>query len=275
MDVIVYHNPECGTSRNTLALIRHAGIEPHVIEYLKSPPASALLVQLAKRMGRKLQALLRERGTPFRDLGLDAPDVDDARRLDAIAAHPILLNRPIVVTPLGVKLCRPSETVLDLLPIVPRADLDKDDGSPFLRDEQVAAAEPRLAKALRAAGLPTNDLPASPGRFYSYRTLGGTLVGYAGFERHGEDALLRSVLVTPAARGRGIGRNIALLLMSRAFDMGARRAWLLTEGASAFFERIGFAVTPREQAPDAIRQSPQATALCPSTASLLTRRIAL
>lgn len=275
MDVIVYHNPDCGTSRNTLALIRHAGIEPHVIEYLKSPPASALLVQLAERMGWTLQALLREREAAFRELGLDAPDVDDARRLTAIAAHPILLNRPIVVTPLGVKLCRPSETVLDLLPIVPRADLDKDDGSPFLRDEQVAAAEPRLAKALRDAGLPTNDLRTSPGRFFSYRTLGGALVGYAGFELHGSDVLLRSLLVTPGARGRGVGRTIALLLMSRAFDMGARQAWLLTESASAYFQRIGFAVTPRAQAPDAIRQSRQATALCPASAPLLTRRIQL
>lgn len=142
MDVIVYHNPECGTSRNTLALIRHAGIEPHVIEYLKSPPASALLVQLAERMGWKLQALLRERGTPFRDLGLDAPDVDDARRLEALAAHPILLNRPIVVTPLGVRLCRPSEAVLDILPDAQRGAFAKEDG-----EQVVDAAGQRIGKA--------------------------------------------------------------------------------------------------------------------------------
>lgn len=275
MDVVVYHNPDCGTSRNTLALIRHAGIEPHVIEYLKSPPNGALLLQLAHRAGRPLRDLMRERGTPFADLGLNDPAVDDAALLAAIAAHPILLNRPIVATPLGVKLCRPSETVLDLLPVAASIDLDKDDGSPFLRDEQVAASDPRLAKALRDAGLPTDDLRTSPGRFYSYRTLGGTLVGYGGFEVSGENVLLRSVIVKEAARGKGIGRNIVLLLMSRAFDAGARNAWLLTASAVPFFERLGFAVVPRETAPEAVRTSPQAMSLCPASAPLLTRRIQL
>ncbi len=93
--------------------------------------------------------------------------------MEAVAEHPILLNRPIMVSPLGVKLCRPSDTVLDLLPLLPTADLDKDDGSPFIRDEQVAATDPRLAKALRDAGLPTDDLRSSAGRFFSYRTLSG------------------------------------------------------------------------------------------------------
>lgn len=275
MDVIVYHNPDCGTSRNTLALIRHAGIEPHVVEYLKSPPAPALLLQLAQRIGWPLRRLLRERGTPFAELGLGDPALDDAALLAAIADHPILLNRPIVVTPLGVKLCRPSETVLDLLPVAPGADLDKDDGSPFLRDEPVAATDPRLARALRDADLPTDDLPASTGRFYSYRTLGGTLVGYGGFELHGDDVLLRSLLVTRQARGKGIGRNIVLLLLSRAFDLGARQAWLLTTTAAAYFETLGFAAADRATAPEAIRQSPQAASLCPATAPLLTRRITL
>ncbi len=275
MDIVVYHNPDCGTSRNTLALIRHAGIEPHVVEYLKTPPTPALLLQLASRMGWPLRRLLRERGTPFGELGLDNPALDDAALLAAIADHPILINRPIVVTPLGVKLCRPSETVLDLLPVAPRADLDKDDGSPFLREEQVAGTDPRLAKALREAGLPTDDLRTSAGRFYSYRTLGGTLVGYGGFEVNGEDVLLRSLLVLPAARGKGIGRNIALLLMSRAFDIGGRQAWLLTTSAAAYFEKLGFAVATREAAPAAIRQSPQAVSLCPASAVLLTRRIML
>jgi arsenate reductase len=275
MDVIVYHNPDCGTSRNTLALIRHAGIEPHVIEYLKTPPTAAMLIQLAQRIGWPLRDLLRERGTPFEELRLNDPTLDDAALLAAIAAHPILINRPIVVTPLGVKLCRPSETVLDLLPVAPSADLDKDDGSPFLRDEQIAANDPRLAKALRAAELPTEDLAASDGRFFSFRTLGGTLAGYGGFELHGPDALLRSILVKPEFRGRGIGRNIALLLMSRAFDQGARDAWLLTPSATPFFEKLGFKITPRESAPAAIAQTPQAVSLCPASAPLLTRRIAL
>ena len=275
MDVIVYHNPDCGTSRNTLALIRHAGIEPHVIEYLKTPPTAAMLVQLAQRIGWPLRDLLRERGTPFQELGLDDPALIDAALLAAIAAHPILINRPIVVTPLGVKLCRPSETVLDLLPVAPHTDLDKDDGSPFLRDEQIAANDPRLAKALRSAELPTEDLAASNGRFFSFRTLSGTLAGYGGFEVHGEDVLLRSILVKPEFRGRGIGRNIALLLMSRAFDQGARDAWLLTTSAAPVFEKLGFKVTPREAAPAAIGQTPQVLSLCPTSAPLLSRRISL
>ncbi|MDF2617570.1 MAG: arsenate reductase [Xanthobacteraceae bacterium] len=275
MDVVVYHNPDCGTSRNTLALIRHAGIEPHVIEYLKSPPTPSLLLQLAQRIGWPLRSLLRERGTPFKELGLGKPDLSDAALLEAVAEHPILLNRPIMVSPLGVKLCRPSDTVLDLLPLLPTADLDKDDGSPFIRDEQVAATDPRLAKALRDAGLPTDDLRSSAGRFFSYRTLSGRLVGYGGFELNGDDVLLRSILVTADARGKGIGRNLALLLMSRAFDAGGRQAWLLTASAAAFFEGMGFTATSREAAPQAIRQAPQVVSLCPASAPLLTRRITL
>jgi arsenate reductase len=116
MDVIIYHNPDCGTSRNTLGLIRNAGIEPHVIEYLKTPPARALLKQLIERMGLSVRSVLREKGTPFNDLGLGDPGLTDDQLLDAMMSHPILINRPIVVTSKGVRLCRPSETVIDLLP---------------------------------------------------------------------------------------------------------------------------------------------------------------
>jgi arsenate reductase len=116
MDVIIYHNPDCGTSRNTLALIRNAGVEPHVIEYLKTPPTRMLLAQLIARMGIPVRGLLREKGTPFHDLGLDDPSLSDDAVLDAMMTHPILINRPIVVSPKGVRLCRPSEAVLDLLP---------------------------------------------------------------------------------------------------------------------------------------------------------------
>jgi arsenate reductase len=116
MDVIIYHNPDCGTSRNTLALIRNADVEPHVIEYLKTPPSRALLAQLLARMGIPVRTLLREKGTPFRDLGLDDLSLSDDALLDAMMQHPILINRPIVVSPQGVRLCRPSEAVLDLLP---------------------------------------------------------------------------------------------------------------------------------------------------------------
>jgi len=116
MDVIIYHNPDCGTSRNTLAMIRNAGIKPHVIEYLKTPPSRGLLRQLAGRMGMTVRDLLREKGTPYAELGLADRALTDEALLDAVMAHPILINRPIVVTPKGVKLCRPSELVLDLLP---------------------------------------------------------------------------------------------------------------------------------------------------------------
>ena len=114
-DIIIYHNPACGTSRNTLAMIRHAGIEPHVIEYLKTPPSRALLEQLLARAGIAPRALLRQKGTPFADLGLDHQTLPDAALIDAMMAHPILINRPLVVSPKGVRLCRPSEAVLELL----------------------------------------------------------------------------------------------------------------------------------------------------------------
>lgn len=116
MDVIIYHNPDCGTSRNTLAMIRNAGIEPHVIEYLKTPPSRALLQQLIARAGLTVRDVLREKGTPYAELGLGDPALSDDALLDAMMAHPILINRPIVVSPNGVRLCRPSELVLDLLP---------------------------------------------------------------------------------------------------------------------------------------------------------------
>ena len=127
-DVIIYHNPDCGTSRNTLGLIRNAGIEPHVIEYLKTPPTRALLAQLIARMGISTRALLREKGTPFHELGLGDPTLTDEQLLDAMMAHPILINRPIVVTSMGVKLCRPSEAVLDILPLPQRGAFYKEDG---------------------------------------------------------------------------------------------------------------------------------------------------
>ena len=127
MDVIIYHNPQCGTSRNTLGLVRNAGIEPHIIEYLKCPPTRAMLVQLIARAGLTARALLREKGTPFRELGLDNPALSDGELLDAMMAHPILINRPIVVTPKGVRLCRPSELVVDLLP-PQQGEFRKEDG---------------------------------------------------------------------------------------------------------------------------------------------------
>ena len=137
MDVIIYHNPDCGTSRNTLGLIRNAGIEPHVIEYLKTPPARALLKQLIERMGLSVRSVLREKGTPFNDLGLGDTGLSEDQLLDAMMSHPILINRPIVVTAKEVRLCRPSETVIDLLPVQHGAFV-KEDGERVV-DQRSAA----------------------------------------------------------------------------------------------------------------------------------------
>ena len=128
IDVVIYHNPACGTSRNTLAMIRNAGIEPHVVEYLKTPPSRAMLVELVDRAGITPRDLLREKGTPFAQLGLADPALTDDALIDAMMAHPVLINRPLVASPLGVRLCRPSETVLDLLPVPQRGAFAKEDG---------------------------------------------------------------------------------------------------------------------------------------------------
>ncbi|HTC83269.1 MAG TPA: arsenate reductase (glutaredoxin) [Rhizomicrobium sp.] len=126
--ITIYHNPACGTSRNVLAMIRNSGAEPRIIEYLKTPPARAELVVLLKLMGMTPRQLLREKSTPYHDLGLGDPKWSDDELLDHMIAHPILINRPIVVTPLGVKLCRPSEVVLDLLIDRQRGAFTKEDG---------------------------------------------------------------------------------------------------------------------------------------------------
>ena len=128
VDVVIYHNPACGTSRNTLAMIRNAGIEPHVVEYLKTPPARALLVELIDRAGITPRELLLEKDTPYAELGLGDASLTGDVLVDAMMAHPVLINRPLVVSPLGVKLCRPSEVVLDLLPEPQRGAFAKEDG---------------------------------------------------------------------------------------------------------------------------------------------------
>ena len=141
-DIVIYHNPECGTSRNTLAMIRNAGIEPHVVEYLKTPPSRALLVQLLARAGLGVRDVLRAKGTPLAELGLGDPALTDAQLLDAIEAYPILINRPLVVSPKGVRLCRPSEAVLDLLPMQ-QGEFVKEDGERVVdeRGRRVALPE--------------------------------------------------------------------------------------------------------------------------------------
>jgi arsenate reductase len=128
VEVTIYHNPACGTSRNTLGLIRNAGVEPTVVEYLKTPPDRATLESLLARMAIGPRALLREKGTPYAELGLDEDRWSDAELVEHMLVHPILINRPIVVTPWGAKLCRPSELVLDILPLPQRGAFTKDDG---------------------------------------------------------------------------------------------------------------------------------------------------
>jgi arsenate reductase (glutaredoxin) len=127
-DITIYHNPKCGTSRNTLALIRNTGVEPNVVEYLVTPPGREKLVELIAQMNIRVRDVLRRKGTPYDELNLDDPSLTDDQLIDAMVAHPILMNRPIVVTPLGTRLCRPSETVLDILPSPQRAAFSKEDG---------------------------------------------------------------------------------------------------------------------------------------------------
>ncbi|MGZ6006342.1 MAG: arsenate reductase (glutaredoxin) [Rhizomicrobium sp.] len=131
-DVTIYHNPACGTSRNTLALIRNAGVEPTIIEYLKTPPSRETLIDLIAKAGLKVRDAIRIKGTPYLELGLDDPTLSDDDLLDAMLAHPILINRPFVVTPWGVRLSRPSEVVLDILPLPQKGPLAKEDGEAII-----------------------------------------------------------------------------------------------------------------------------------------------
>ncbi len=126
--VTIYHNPACGTSRNTLALIRNAGIEPQVIEYVNTPPSQQVLADLIAKAGMSVREAIREKGTPYAELGLDNPDLSDADLLAAMVATPILINRPLVVSALGVRLCRPSEKVLEILPLPQKGAFNKEDG---------------------------------------------------------------------------------------------------------------------------------------------------
>lgn len=135
MDVTIYHNPACGTSRNTLEMIRNAGIEPTVIEYLKTPPSRDELVKMITDAGLSVREAIREKGTPFAELGLDNPELTDDQLLDAMLKDPILINRPFVVTPLGTRLSRPSEAVLDILPDTHRGAFTKEDGEKVLDEK--------------------------------------------------------------------------------------------------------------------------------------------
>jgi len=141
MKVTIYHNPDCGTSRNTLAIIRHFGIEPEVIEYLKNPPSWQKLATLIADAGISVREAVRQHGAPYQQLGLDNPEVSDEKLLEAMAVHPILINRPFVVSPMGVRLCRPSEIVLDILPPPPKAPFAKEDGELVINEEGQRVAQ--------------------------------------------------------------------------------------------------------------------------------------
>ncbi|MFD1328828.1 arsenate reductase (glutaredoxin) [Mycoplana ramosa] len=135
VDVTIYHNPDCGTSRNTLAMIRNAGIEPTVIEYLDTPPTRDQLARMIADAGLRVRDAIREKGTPYAELGLDNPGLTEDQLLDAMLAHPILINRPFVVTPLGTRLARPSEVVLEILPDTHRGAFAKEDGEQVLDEK--------------------------------------------------------------------------------------------------------------------------------------------
>ena len=273
--VTIYHNPDCGTSRNTLALIRASGIAPTVIEYLKTPPDRETLQALIARMDMGVRDVLRIKGTPYKELGLDAAHWSDDQLIDQMVAHPILINRPIVVSALGVRLCRPSDIVVELLPQRQAGEIRKEDGTLLLIDAPIAGGDPDLALALQGAGLPTDDLTEPGRRFFAYVTVSGERVGFGGFERMGQNVLVRSLVVLPQARHRGIGGGMLALLLRRAFDEGGREAWLLTTTAAPFFERAGFKPMERTSAPASVPATRQAANLCPASAALLRRSIHL
>ena len=133
--ITIYHNPQCGTSRNVLALIRNTGVEPEVIDYLKTPPGRDKLIEMVSQMGISVRELLRQKGTPFDELGLGNASLANSALLDAMVAHPVLMNRPVVVTPLGTRLCRPSEAVLDILPLPQQAAFAKENGEKVVGDK--------------------------------------------------------------------------------------------------------------------------------------------
>jgi arsenate reductase len=274
MTVAIFHNPACGTSRNSLAMIRNAGIEPDIIAYLKTPPSRDQLTDLVARMGVPLRDVLRRKGTPFDELGLDDPALTDADLLDAVERYPILINRPIVVTARGVKLCRPSELVLDLLDAPQRSDFIKEDGDPVVTASPVGAMDLEdLVPLLSAAELPTADL-ALPGRqFHRFSTTLGEMVAVGGLEGRGADRLLRTVAVLPTARGKRFGKAVALTLERLAGEDGAKRLHLLTTTAASFFERLGYVAADRSAAPFAISSSAEFAGLCPATAHYMMKDV--
>jgi arsenate reductase len=271
MAFTIYHNPDCGTSRNTLALLRHFGVLPHVVEYLKTPPSREELVAILAKAKLSPRDILRKKGTPYTSLGLDA--ASDDVLIDAMMAHPILINRPLVISDEGAALCRPSDVVLDLLPVMPGIDAFKEDGASFLRDIQIAADDPGLFAILKDEGLAVGDLLELNRTFFTYHSLSGSTLGYGGYELYGRDVFLRSIVVMPEGRGKKIGANLVSLLLYRACQQGARNAWVLTTSAADFFEKNKFQRRERRDAPSSILGTRQAKSLCPASAALLSKAI--
>lgn len=238
-------------------------------------PDRASLQQAIADAGMNVRDAMRRKGTPFEALGLDDPSLDDDALIDAMLAEPILINRPFVRTAGGVALCRPAERVFDLIDVSPPAGLTRTDARPLTPDTPVRADDPALAEALAGAGLPIEDLAQTSARFFSYAEPGGPVIGYAAFEPLGTHALVRSVVVLPQARARGHTRTIVPLLLRRAFDAGARDAWLLTETAEPVFERLGFVPVARQDAPREVRGTSQFSLLCPQSATLMHKKITL
>jgi arsenate reductase len=177
MSTRVYHNPDCGTSRNVLALLRSAGSEPDVIEYLVTPPSRQTLESLIADAGLTVRGALRIKGTPCKEPGPGDMALTDAQLIEHMLRHPILINRPFVVTERGTRLCRPSDLALDLMAPDLAVSLDKEDGAPFLRDEQVTRGDPDFVTALLDVGLPSGDLAEAGRAFFAYRTLSGRVIG--------------------------------------------------------------------------------------------------
>jgi arsenate reductase len=274
MTLTIYHNPDCATSRNALAMIRNSGVEPHVIEYLKTPPSRDEVSSLAARMAAPLRNLLRRKGTPFEALGLGDPALTDDDLLDAVERHPILINRPIVVTPLGVRLCRPSEVVLDLLQDPQRTAFVKEDGEPVVIAAPLGPDElDELEALLSAAGLPASDIRLPDRQFYRFTTTLGETVAVGGLEGQGGDRLLRSLAVVADRRGRGFGKAVALTLERLAGNQATQRLHLLTTDAAEFFARLGYVAAERALAPEAVRRSAEFVELCPGTARYLIKHV--
>ena len=162
----IYHNPDCGTSRNVLAAVRSSGIEPRIIDYLRNPPDRSTLEALIAGIGLPVRGVIRERGTPFHELGLDDPSRSDDKLVEAMVKHPILINRPIVVATNSIQLCRPSDIVFDLVKAPPARGLKKEDGAPFLLDEPISGKDRKLRITLEEAGLPVDDLEEAGRHFF-------------------------------------------------------------------------------------------------------------